>query len=347
MKFPYLSELGSHYRWEKGTSGVRQPALTGLEAKLKRAIVDLNNLVTQARTPSVPAPTTVSTGNLVKDRIRQHELLQKQANPNSAIATARAEVDRIKKWLTLQGVQIKSDGSIDWAQDSHVVEYDDDTLAQSHTRLRFAGGRIFTDDLCTKALDTSGMVTHFSGPGHAIFVMGKTGNLHVDSHAVGYRHHSSLLAGKKVAGAGELKVVNGFLHWLSNKSGHYAPSIDHLMQVLHILQKKNVAMTFRVSAFFPPPGPRRNFANVADFMKAMELDGVADYELNKLFAYWDHLTDSVLGPKGWRWRIPADGEEAGVHEINTKQLVPHKVVRQWLKSQGLFAKKTVQSGFGR
>ena len=146
-----------------------------------------------------------------------------------------------------------------------------------------------------------------------------------------------------MAGAGELKAQNGWIEWLSNKSGHYAPSITHMVQVLHILQKKGVPMTFRLSAL--SRAGKKDYPTVTAFLTEIEADGEPDYDLMKLFAYSAHLTDAVLNPNGWRWRIPS--EEPGVHVIATGQLVPHKTVRQWLKAQGLFATKEVQSGAAR
>lgn len=44
-------------------------------------------------------------------------------------------------------------------------------------------------------------------------------------------HHSSFLAGKPAAAAGEIRAKNGVLELISNSSGHYRPSIEYLKQV--------------------------------------------------------------------------------------------------------------------
>jgi hypothetical protein len=43
-------------------------------------------------------------------------------------------------------------------------------------------------------------------------------------------HHSSLVAGKDVVGAGEWIVRKGMLRAISANSGHYRPTMNHLQQ---------------------------------------------------------------------------------------------------------------------
>ena len=343
MKFKYLSEVGHHYDNEEGSSGVRTDdrVWKGIEAKLKQAIVDLKNLV---RTP-VTAPPVVSGGTSVKDRIKFHEAEQKKHGGQAAIGEARQKVDYYRRWLAMEGAAADKDGNIDISNFKDLkVYYDHDLVQQGMTKIRFRSGRLFTDDLGKQPLSTDKMVKHFSGPGKAIFAMSQSGSLHVASHVVGNYHHSSLLAGGDVGCAGELEAVGGALVWLSNKSGHYRPNVAHMLQVLHILQKNNVPMTFRLTIC--SSSPQKQFGSVGEFMKQLQLDDEPDYELMKLFAYGAHLDDAVLVRNGWRWRDPTH-EKVGVYIIATNQMVPHKTVRQWLKSQGLFAQEDVQSSSGR
>ena len=75
-----------------------------------------------------------------------------------------------------------------------------------------------------RPFDTSYGESHWSGAGKAITVMDGDGSLYAsNSHLPGQFHHSSFLAGKPVAFAGEIEVQNGNLTWMSNKSGHYQP----------------------------------------------------------------------------------------------------------------------------
>jgi hypothetical protein len=90
--------------------------------------------------------------------------------------------------------------------------------------------------------DTSGMLSKASGPGFAIFVMDAQGNIYAGQHRVGLFHHSSFLAGRAVAAAGEMKVSGGTLVELTSKSGHYAPSDDQMHQLLQELAGAGVAL---------------------------------------------------------------------------------------------------------
>lgn len=212
---------------------------------------------------------------------------------------------------------------------------------QNARKLKIVGGRLF---LGGAPFDTTNMSTYFSGLGYAIYVMSQEGNLYVSSHSIGYRHHSSLLAGRNVAGAGEMQVRNGRLLWLSNKSGHYQPSVVHLLQTLSQLQKAGVPMTFSVTVL----PSRKWYYSVGALLEELKLNDEPDYELLKLLTYSDYLTDDVLGthtPHAWRWRNA--GEEAGVHDAVTGSLVPHKEVRRWLKENGYVASTEVAYGYRR
>ena len=131
-----------------------------------------------------------------------------------------------------------------------VVHYDE-AQAQPNTRVDFQAGLLW---LQGKPLDTKFMATAFSGPGYAIYVMSRDGHMHLSPHVIGGRHHTSLLAGADVAGAGETQVGAGRLVWLSNKSGHYHPDIHQLLQTLDALQQGGVPFAFRMKVF--GAGPR-------------------------------------------------------------------------------------------
>lgn len=91
-----------------------------------------------------------------------------------------------------------------------------------------------------KPFDTTQMSTAFSGAGSAIYVLSPDGLMYSGSHKVSKFHHSSFLAAADAAGAGELKVTNGKISEISNKSGHYRPGIPQLVQTLEFLQSKGV-----------------------------------------------------------------------------------------------------------
>jgi hypothetical protein len=77
--------------------------------------------------------------------------------------------------------------------------------------------------------------------GRAIYVMDRHGNLYASlKQLVGEFHHSSLLAGKPVAGAGELEVTDGVPTLINRKSGHYQPDEEQLSLVRDMLQEQGI-----------------------------------------------------------------------------------------------------------
>lgn len=90
------------------------------------------------------------------------------------------------------------------------------------------------------AVDTTTSHTAFTD-GMAIFVMDKGGRLFVSTnHDVGKFHHSSLLAGKPAAGAGEIRIEGGVIKTLSRKSGHYKPTDAIHQQVISELSSRGI-----------------------------------------------------------------------------------------------------------
>ncbi|MCA9515495.1 MAG: VCBS repeat-containing protein [Myxococcales bacterium] len=88
--------------------------------------------------------------------------------------------------------------------------------------------------------------------GQAAFVMNERGELFATTkQKTGVVHHSSLLAGDAVAGAGMLVVTRGRLRFVSNSSGHYSPSHEMHTQVLRRLQELGVDMR-RVESYVDP-----------------------------------------------------------------------------------------------
>jgi len=97
------------------------------------------------------------------------------------------------------------------------------TTSQSNTiRLSVNGNKL---------IDASGAIfdTSRADPSHnkqpaAIYVMDQNGVIYASrQNKVFLYHHSTLLAGKPVAAAGEMSVQNGVIQWLNNCSGHYLP----------------------------------------------------------------------------------------------------------------------------
>ena len=167
--------------------------------------------------------------------------------PNYRVQYLRAAADR-------QRFRLAANGSHDLVQDGHTY-------------------------------DTSACYSKEAGAGWAIFVMSPDGDLFAAEHKVGRFHHSSFLAGGDAAAAGEIKVVAGKLRGLTNKSGHYAPSYQHMGQVLkelstvhhqdlsgvelilHVGKKlrwKTMAAGFLALYNFNPMGPANAVAKLFD-----------------------------------------------------------------------------------
>jgi hypothetical protein len=347
MHFFYLSELGTHYDGEEGTEGVRRAALDGLAGALRNAVMNLRASEAQLKPPGERA-------NLATKK-RYFDLMAnpvEKAKVEEEIRKQKAAVERGTKKLTMQGAVIDANGFINWGVSTRTVVYDHNAAAQGLTKLHYVGGLLCMDAAGAHKLDTSNMVTHFSGPGFAIYVMSNTGNIHVSSHSVGNRHHSSLLAGANTAGAGEIKVEKGRLKWISNKSGHYCPTAAHLMQTLYILQKRAANLAGTRVCHMTASGTTQ-YNSVQEFLTAAQASGEHDVEYAKLLAYlvlipWPEF-DGLITPKGWRWvdLVERAAGERGLKTVAGNLPVPHRDVRKWLKSIGRTAYVKVESGFGR
>ncbi len=83
---------------------------------------------------------------------------------------------------------------------------------------------------------TRDLSTVHSGAGWAVFVCSPAGELYARTHELGYFHHSSFLAGKPVAAAGELLVDEaGMIKIITAKTGHYRAGVDEMKQLLQIV----------------------------------------------------------------------------------------------------------------
>ena len=118
------------------------------------------------------------------------------------------------------------------------VKYLDDAERQAY-KLTVKDGKLY--DANGKLFDTAKCVTAHSGCGRAIFVMDEQGQIFASTYQeVAKFHHSSLVGGQPVTGAGELVVENGVVKVISNKSGHYRPSAEMNEQVLKALEAQGV-----------------------------------------------------------------------------------------------------------
>ena len=270
------------------------------------------------------------------------------ATHEKALEAANEKVITLRQWISRMGGVLDRNGRLDPAASARVVQYDRQLAQQGLTKVAFRNGLLF--DVGGKELDTSKMVTAFSGPGKGIYALSATndglgGGLHVTSHSVGERHHSSLLAATQawIAGAGEIEVRRGAIQWISNKSGHYQPTLQHFLQVLHHLHKNQVQLLFRVQ--FHARGGHVDYPSVDAFMHAKGLDDDSYDYFNLVKSYADHLTPGVLAPHGWEYRPGA--ARPGVYDMYTDRFIPHREVRSWLKHHAFTGTPQEHSGAGR
>ncbi len=92
--------------------------------------------------------------------------------------------------------------------------------------------------------DTNGSTSLWSPDGQrAIFVMDGSGNLYASmEQELGILHHSSLLGGQPVVGAGEIEVLDGKLVAITDRSGHYRPTAAQNNRVLHSLRDQGISI---------------------------------------------------------------------------------------------------------
>ncbi len=108
-------------------------------------------------------------------------------------------------------------------------------------KVHFENGKVVGAD--GKLLDTSDVNVRavWGGSGKAIFVMDAKGGIYISKfQKQGQFQHSSLLAGGDVAAAGELEIRNGVITLITDRSGHYEPPMEMMLQFLIKLRDAGV-----------------------------------------------------------------------------------------------------------
>jgi hypothetical protein len=329
MSYKFITEIDHRDTHEIGDSGPRQPFLESLAE-------DIRNATAVAKRLTREGPGQPPAGGTIQAIKQFHENAARHAQ---RIAAANAQVIHFRKWLERMGGRLDQRDRLDWAKSVKTVSYDA-PIDQGFTKVRMEGGLVLWERDRTR-VDTSEMVTAFSGPGKAIYALSATnagpgGGLHISSHSVGARHHSSLLAASQqwIAGAGEIEVRRGIIRSLSNKSGHYQPNLYHFLQVLHHLEKNHILLDFAVTFF---PGGAR-YASVHEFMTANGLDDDSYDYFNLIHAYNTQMgAPGALEANGWEFRLAGVGtpqrpEKPGVYRIGSNVKIPSHEVRHWLHS---------------
>jgi hypothetical protein len=215
-----------------------------------------------------------------------------------------------------------------------LVEYDAPTM-QKKSKITVTGGKLIRAN--GNPVDTADSVTFQKGLGWEIFVMSPTGDIHMESHKIGKYHHSSLLAGADVASAGMMQVENGDIRELSNHSGHYAPGVEHVRQILQRLSKQGVPLTFNLN--IEVGGTAIN--QPADIFWAGP-QGEQRYETEKTVRMWDDFVAKYTQAKvikrftSKKWTVTQIPASSGIRQVKCNNPggteATQKEIREFLKA---------------
>jgi hypothetical protein len=270
--YPILEEFIKNFKLctnsetgEVGTSGHRQHGVNNVMTALVAALKAADDFQKKGMTQQVRTESKIN----VKQMAAWHTA-QQTANKQAEQNRLNQEVIKLRKWLSRQGVWFEGRGyTVNWEQSMRLKIYYDSEARQAGKEVIVIGNRLLYAET-RKPVDTGRMVSHFAGPGNAIYVMSSTGRLYLASHSVGVYHHSSLLAGAPVACAGEIRVTNGLISYLSNKSGHYVPQQINFFQVLGMLQECGSDLHFPVK--FHTEKGKTVYFSVEDFIRDHQMD---------------------------------------------------------------------------
>ena len=178
--------------------------------------------------------------------------------------------------------------------------------------------------------DTGSLQSFFEGSGWAIFVMSEDGRIYSAPQLIGRFQHSSFFAGGALASAGEIRVENGRLIGISNKSGHYRPNWLFLVQVLQELRSRGVKLEGVQARVYGLDPDRPDKAS--DYP-----GGAAQFLADKELGYFEHVkkqmgkqeritnrqerTSEVTVPEGERSEAKSGGYLSSTSGAESKQTV--------------------------
>jgi hypothetical protein len=107
-----------------------------------------------------------------------------------------------------------------------------------------SGGKLYQGNALFDT--TKADISHSKVP-VAIFVMDVNGGIYASKQFKVYMfHHSSILAGRDVAFAGEIQVEQGVIKKITNCSGHYQPDISFAKQLIDSLNRQGYSAPLSV-----------------------------------------------------------------------------------------------------
>ncbi|RIJ71079.1 DUF4157 domain-containing protein [Nakamurella silvestris] len=299
-----VKSLGSKYRSERTNQREDLLASLGDDAWAMRNILEVLKTL-----KDIEADDDQGQMDLVRNQVGSNTAkLCLGKTKDQKIELLQKTYEGIYEKLKREDVPVTKDGVLNEGDlKDRFVKYNETQEEQEKAAVVVSGGKLVRND--KKMVDTKDGVTHFAGAGAEIFVVDKSGRIYMGSHKVSLFHHSSFLAGGDVAMAGELKVTNGSINWMSNKSGHYLPTRENFVQFLRWLEKDGVPLNFECRVGFTPTV----VTTAQNLMDGIDGKGqeakTQGYEFLKIGALWSEIKDTfgknkandILLDLDWHW----------------------------------------------
>lgn len=125
------------------------------------------------------------------------------------------------------------------------------------------------------------------------FVIDSAENIYVYKHSTGKVHHSTATAGRPVVCAGMIKLEEGQVVYVTDKSGHYRPTPRHMLAALRIMNKKGVVSEeTKLLLLNALTGNRLKFS--ASKLLALAATGeITDAGVSDALEDWSYLDDNL------------------------------------------------------
>ena len=155
----------------------------------------------------------------IDEVIEYLEEIHKFYDITGASGTIYKEVRTLEKMYT-EGSKVNFERGVKYLNETERIEFE---IFVQFDKIVDKNGKLFdTAKSVNKGIDGEIKLTNKS-----IFVMSENGKIYISkSNEYGKFHHSSFLAGEKVAAAGEIVIKKGVVKLINNCSGHYTPNID-------------------------------------------------------------------------------------------------------------------------
>lgn len=168
--------------------------------------------------------------------------------PGSTVKYHRSEAERAPTVLKLVG------GEFRWVADDKAASGPDlsqktgpEVWASSPAFATMRSRELVGQGMTGREANLQAIQEIRSNP-RVIFVMDSAGDFYAANAKLHEIHHSTLLAGKAVAAAGELALNDGQCTMISDQSGHYMPGPGYTWQAVHAMAGKGVNVA-RVDVF--------------------------------------------------------------------------------------------------